>query len=150
MVFLDDGIDHLATTLLDDQSLIPLLLGVDVADAEVEYVPDHGQVGDATVFILGGRWLQRLGMGLHTLTARTTDIVTSGIPGRQRHARQHVEAGEVQLTLGQGLLHDLQAAFEVVFHRTGHGVVQGQRTAQWLLILVHVLQIGRASCRERV
>ncbi|MCY1444162.1 hypothetical protein D9M71_606170 [compost metagenome] len=46
------------------------------------------------------------------------------------------------MALGQGLFHDLQPAFKVVFHRAGHGLMQGQRTAEGFLPLVHALQIA--------
>ncbi|MNP07902.1 hypothetical protein D3C76_999500 [compost metagenome] len=138
---LDDGVDHLAPAFLNDQALVALLLGADVTDTKIEHVPDHGQVRYITIAVLGGRRLQGLCAGAHTLAAGGVDVVAAHVSGVQRHARQHVETGEVELTLGQGLLHDFQPAFEVVLHRTGHGLVQGQWAAKRLLPLVHALQV---------
>lgn len=65
------------------------------------------------------------------------DVVSPGIAGGQCHAWQHVEGGQVDLALGHGFLHDLQACLEVVLHRAGHGVLQGQWAAERFLILEH-------------
>lgn len=106
---LGDGVDDLAAPFLEDQALVGLLLGTDVADTEVQYVPDHGQVRHFTVAVLGGRRLQGLGTGLHALAARSADIVAPGVAGFHGHAWQHVEARQVDLALGQGFFHDLKA-----------------------------------------
>ncbi|MNQ81934.1 hypothetical protein D3C85_969720 [compost metagenome] len=139
---LDDGVDHLAAALLHNQALITLLLGADVADAKVQHVPHHGQVGHIAVTVLRGRRFQRLGPGAHALAAGGVGVITAHVAGVQGHARQHVETGQVKLALGKRLFHDFQPAFEVVLHRTSHGLMQGQRAAKRFLVLVHADQIA--------
>ena len=124
---LDQRMHCLAAAFGGDQYAVTLLLGREVAEAEVEQVPRQAEVVHL-VRALGGN----VGIGKRRRTGHRVDaacdeiLVTRDVAGRCHEARQHVPTGGIELVERQCFFHYLDAAVEVVFQRAGNCLIHRQ------------------------
>ena len=140
--FLDEVVDDLAAALLGDEDAVGLLLGLEVADAEVEEVPGEGEVGDAAAGVLGGGELalpEDVLAGVEVVFAGGAELALAElVAGAGGELGQHVEGGDLELGVLEHGLHEGEPMVVVVLEGAREGVVEGQGVVDGLLLGVHL------------
>lgn len=140
--FLDEVVDDFAAALLGDEDAVGLLLGLEVADAEVEDVPGEGEVGDAAAGVLGGGELalpKDVLAGVEVVFAGGAELALAElVAGVGGELGQHVEGGDLELGVLEHGFHERQPVVVVVLEGARQGIVEGQRPGQGLLLGVHL------------
>ena len=117
--FFDEVVDDFAAAFLGDEDAVGLLFGLEVADAEIEYVPGKGEVGDAAAGVLGGGEpgvVQGVNVGVVVIFAGGAEFaVPKLVTGVSGELGQHVEGGDFELGVLEHGFHQGETVVVVVF-----------------------------------